>query len=85
MKVTNVRTRSYEVELTRPLGDANDIRGCTYVAMMAVYLDTVEGLTGIALSGPGMEKTIQGMVDGLIVGRDPRGVRGLWKRCWRGI
>ena len=80
MKVTNVRTQSYEVELTRPLGDANDIRGCTHTATMAVYLDTDEGLTGIALSGPGMEKTIKGLVDDLIVGHDPRGVRGLWKR-----
>ena len=80
MKVTNVRTQSYEVELTRPLGDANDIRGCTHTATMAVYLDTDEGLTGVALSGPGMEKTIKGLVDGLIVGHDPRGVRGLWKR-----
>lgn len=80
MKVTGVRTHAYEIELTRPLGDANDPRGCTHMAMMAVYLDTDAGLTGIALSGPGMEKTIKGLVDGLIVGHDPRGVRGLWKR-----
>ncbi|CAN5751774.1 mandelate racemase/muconate lactonizing enzyme family protein [soil metagenome] len=80
MKVTGVRTKSYEIELTRPLGDANDPSGCTHLAMMAVFLDTDEGLTGVALSGPGMEKTIKGMVDNLIVGRDPRGVRGLWKR-----
>ena len=80
MKVTGVRTKAYEIELTRPLGDANDPRGCTHLAMLAVFLDTDEGITGISLSGPGMEKMIQGMVDGLIVGRDPRGVRGLWKR-----
>jgi len=80
MKVTNVRFQSYEIELTRPLGDANDIRGCTHITPMAVYLDTDEGLTGIAFSGFGMEKMIKGMVDGLIVGRDPRGVRGLWKK-----
>ena len=80
MKVTGVRTQSYEIELTRALGDANDPRGCTHMALMAVYLDTDEGLTGIALSGPGMEKMITGMVNGLIVGHDPRGVRGLWKR-----
>jgi L-alanine-DL-glutamate epimerase-like enolase superfamily enzyme len=79
MKITGVRTQSYEIELTRPLGDANDPRGCTHLAMMAVFLDTDDGLTGIAISGPGLEKTIKGMVDGLIVGRDPRGVRGLWK------
>jgi len=80
MKVTGVRTKAYEIELTRPLGDANDPRGCTHLAMMAVFLDTDEGISGIAISGPGAEKTIAGMVDGLIVGRDPRGVRGLWKR-----
>jgi len=80
MKVTGIRTKAYEIELTRPLGDANDPRGCTHLAMMAVFLDTDEGISGIAISGPGAEKTIAGMVDGLIVGRDPRGVRGLWKR-----
>lgn len=80
MKVTGVRTQSYEIELTRPLGDANDPKGCTHTALMAVYLDTDEGVTGISFSGPGMEKMIKGMVDGLIVGHDPRGVRGLWKR-----
>ena len=80
MKVTGMRTQPYEVELTRPLGDANDPRGCTHLSMMAVYLETDEGVTGIALSGPGMESMLRSMVDGLIVGHDPRGVRGLWKR-----
>lgn len=41
--------------------------GCTHLAMMAVFLDTDEGISGIAISGPGAEKTIAGMVDGLIV------------------
>ena len=80
MKVTGMRTQPYEVALTRPLGDANDPRGCTHLSMMAVYLETDEGVTGIALSGPGMESMLRSMVNGLIVGHDPRGVRGLWKR-----
>ena len=67
MKVTGVRTKAYEIELTRPLGDANDPRGCTHLAMMAVFLDTDEGISGVALSGPGMEKTITGMVSRLTI------------------
>jgi len=80
MKVTGMRTQPYEVKLQRPLGDANDPRGCTHLTMMAVYVDTDEGVTGIALSGPSMEPLLRSMLNELIVGHDPRGVRGLWKR-----
>ena len=80
MKVTGVRFKPYEVALTRPLGDANGPHGCTHIGMMAVYLDTDAGLTGLSFSGPGMQDVISGLVDAHIAGRDPRGVRGLWKR-----
>lgn len=80
MKVTGVRFKPYEITLTRSLGDANGPHGNTRSAMMAVYLDTNEGVTGISLSGPGAQGAIAGLVDRLIAGQDPRGVRGLWKR-----
>lgn len=80
MKVTSVHFKPYEIELTRPLGDANGPHGCTHTAMMAVYLETDAGITGISFSVPGMQGMIKGLVDTHIVGRDPRGVRGLWKR-----
>jgi L-alanine-DL-glutamate epimerase-like enolase superfamily enzyme len=80
MKVTGVRTRLYEIPLTRPLGDANSPVGRNRMAGLAVFLDTDEGLTGVALGSPGSRGLIHGMVEGLIVGHDPRGVRGLWKK-----
>lgn len=77
MKITGVRTQTYEVELTRPLGDANDPRGTTHVAMSALFLDTDEGLTGVSFGGGPF---VHELVNRLLLGRDPRGVRGLWKR-----
>ncbi|MBM3187421.1 MAG: mandelate racemase/muconate lactonizing enzyme family protein [Chloroflexi bacterium] len=80
MKITGVRTQQYEVELKRPLGDANSPQGRRHMASVAVFLDTDEGLTGIALAGPASRPHVHSMVESLLVGRDPRGVRGLWKR-----
>jgi L-alanine-DL-glutamate epimerase-like enolase superfamily enzyme len=80
MKITGIRFKPYEIGLTRSLGDANGPHGNTRMAMMAVFLDTDAGVTGISLSGPGMQGMLTGMVEGLLVGHDPRGVRGLWKR-----
>jgi L-alanine-DL-glutamate epimerase-like enolase superfamily enzyme len=80
MKITGVRTQTYEMDMTRPIGDANGPEGTQHIVSMIVYLDTDEGISGLSLSGPGMRGQIQSMVDGLLVGRDPRGVRGLWKR-----
>ncbi len=48
--------------------------------MLAVWLDTDVGVTGIALSSPGARNQIHSFVNELLVGRDPRGVRGHWKR-----
>ncbi|BCX02097.1 MAG: hypothetical protein KatS3mg053_0035 [Candidatus Roseilinea sp.] len=51
MKITGVRTQSYEIALTRPLSDANGPYGSTHLAMSALFLDTDEGLTGISFGG----------------------------------
>ena len=80
MKITGVRTQLYEIELTRPIGDANSPKGCRRVASLAVFVDSDEGLTGVSFGSPGARGQIHGMVENLLVGRDPRGVRGLWKR-----
>ena len=77
MKITGVRSQLYEIELTRPLGDANFPEGNTHVAMSALWLDTDEGVTGVSFGGG---ETVEHMVNELLVGRDPRGVRGHWKR-----
>ncbi len=80
MKITGVRTRLYEFEMARALGDANMPTGSNQGAGLAVFLDTNEGVTGVMSGNPGARAMIHGMVDGLLVGKDPRGVRGLWKR-----
>jgi L-alanine-DL-glutamate epimerase-like enolase superfamily enzyme len=80
MKITGVRTQLYEIELTRPIGDVNSPNGRKRAASLAVFIDSDEGLTGLALGAPGARGQIHSMVGTLLLGRDPRGVRGLWKR-----
>ena len=80
MKITGVRIILYEHELTRLLGDANSPKGRTKNANLAVFIETDEGLTGISMGSPGARGHIVSMVENLLMGHDPRGVRGLWKR-----
>lgn len=80
MKITGLRSAQYEIKLRRVISDANDPHGHIYMPMMAVWLDCDAGLSGVALGSPGMRSQIHGLVDDLLVGRDPRGVRGHWKR-----
>ncbi|MBI3943864.1 MAG: mandelate racemase/muconate lactonizing enzyme family protein [Chloroflexi bacterium] len=80
MKITGVKTQLYEVELLRVLGDANSPTGRNRMAALAVSIDTDEGLVGLAVGSPGSAGTIQAMVNNLLLGRDPRGVKGLWQK-----
>lgn len=80
MKITGVRTNLYEIELTRRLGDANSPRGRKRAANLAVFVDTDEGITGISVAAPAARSHIHSLVENLLLERDPRGVRGLWKR-----
>ncbi len=80
MKVTGIRTILFEHEMARPIGDANNPRGRAQYAALAVFLDTDAGLTGVSLGDPGAAANIHKMAEGLLVGRDPRGVVGLWHR-----
>ena len=88
MKITGVRTRLYETALSRPLGDANHPEGATRRLGMALLIDTDEGLTGVNVVTPidPVARThIHALVEGLLIGRDPRGVRGLWKKMADGV
>jgi L-alanine-DL-glutamate epimerase-like enolase superfamily enzyme len=80
MKITGVRTKPFMMQLDRPIGDANDPVGRDWLASLAVYLETDGGVTGIALGSPSARSQIHSLVEELLVGRDPRGVRGLWKK-----
>ena len=80
MKITGVRTQIFEFDLKRWLGDANNPRGWLINIGLAVFIDTDEGITGISLSGPAARPYIHGLVNDLMIGADPRGVRGLWQK-----
>jgi L-alanine-DL-glutamate epimerase-like enolase superfamily enzyme len=79
MKITEIRTQLYEYELTRPLGDANSPHGRHRACDLAVMVDTDAGLTGVSIGNPGAQSLVLSLGQ-LLVGNDPRGVRGLWKR-----
>lgn len=80
MKITGVRTQPFEHDMTRPLADANNPDGRKGYSALAVFIDTDEGLTGVSLGSAAHEKTLHSMVNNLLIGRDPRGVIGLWQR-----
>jgi L-alanine-DL-glutamate epimerase-like enolase superfamily enzyme len=80
LKITGVRTKLYEIELKRPLGDANNPPGRKRAASVAVFIETDEGLAGVSVAAPAARVHIHALVEALLVGEDPRGVRGLWKR-----
>ena len=79
MKITGVRTKLYRFELTRPLGDANNPQGRQKATNMALFIDTDAGLSGTMLAPPSVRGYIHAFVDELLVGEDPKGVRGLWQ------
>ena len=80
MKITGVRTAAFQHDMARAIGDANSPRGRGINAGLAVFLDTDEGLTGVALGNPAQAGAIESMARNLLFGQDPRGVIGLWQR-----
>lgn len=78
MKITRIRTKLYEFETSRPLGDANLPQGCKKALQLYLFIDTDEGLTGVSLGNPVAGQIISSL-EPLLIGKDPRGVRGLWK------
>lgn len=77
MKITGIRTQPFQIKMQRPIGDANNPTGHDLLTANALWIDTDEGLSGIAMSGaPG--GLLQSLVDDILVGKDPRGVRGHW-------
>ena len=78
MKITGIRTRPYFFQLDRLMGDSNFPSGNKNMSGMIVYIDTDEGLSGISISSPGADNAIK-TLEPLLVGKDPRGVKGLWR------
>ena len=79
MRITGVRTQLYEYDSRRLLGDANSPTGRRKRCELAVMLDTDDGLTGVAIGTPSARQHVHSLAD-VLTGKDPRGVRGLWKR-----
>lgn len=80
MKITGVKTTVYEYRMARRRGDANSPSGRSRASGCVVELMTDEGLTGVAIGGGGARPQINGLVNGLLMGEDPRHVKGLWQR-----
>jgi len=80
MKITGIRSKAFEHDMHRHIGDANNPRGRQRFAGLVIYLDTDVGLTGVSIGNPSLQKDIHAMTKNLLVGRDPRGVVGLWQR-----
>lgn len=80
VKVTGIRSTLFEHNISRPIGDANNPRGRRQYAALAVFLDTDVGLTGVSLGDAALQADIHAMAENLLIGRDPRGVVGLWQR-----
>ena len=75
MKITGIRQRYYQFTMKRGIGDVNGPLGNDAGAGTFTFVDTDEGITGISLGGGPVRK-----FEHLLVGEDPRGVVGLWKR-----
>src|SRR5207245_841188 len=76
VKVTDVRVRYYEYRMQRKLADVNDPVGTDQGVGAFTFVDTDEGITGVAPLASGAI----GRLAHLIVGEDPRGVVGHRKR-----
>jgi L-alanine-DL-glutamate epimerase-like enolase superfamily enzyme len=80
MKITGYAITLYEFPLDRRMGDANSPSGRIRGSSNVLELFTDEGITGVSFGGGGAGRQIKSMVDGMLMGEDPRHVTGLWKR-----
>ena len=80
MKITGVKTTLYAFALDRRMGDANSPAGRVRGSNCLVELETDEGLTGIGVGGAGVRSQIESLVQGVLIGRDPRSAQGLFQR-----
>ena len=81
MRITGVRTVVYEYPLRHPIGDVQS-QGSRRMADLAVFLETDESLTGVAIADAGSSATVHALAAEL-VGRDPRAVHALYELMQR--
>ena len=75
MKITGYRVEHYVMRMDRPIADANAPSGEDLMPSSLLWIETDEGISGIAPGGGGVEHFFH-----LLEGQDPREVVGLWRR-----
>ena len=80
MKITGIRHRAYGARLDRRIGDANGPVGSDDGSGAFVFVDTDDGLTGIAPTSVVDPGSLLRPLEQELLGQDPRGVIGLWGR-----
>lgn len=79
MKIVDVTTQLFEYPIRRRRGDAHNPAGRTRQNGVLVEIHTDEGLVGVSMGLPSCEPHVP-MLKGLLIGEDPRRVRGLWQK-----
>ncbi|MCL4508965.1 MAG: mandelate racemase/muconate lactonizing enzyme family protein [Chloroflexi bacterium] len=75
MRIVNVSQRSYRYRSARKIGDANWPLGFDDMTGGFTFIETDEGITGVAPLGGSAVPSLAP----LLIGLDPRGVVGLWQ------
>ena len=75
MKITGYRVENYVMQMDRPIADANAPAGENLMPASLLWIETDEGIAGIAPGGEGVERFFH-----LLEGQDPREVVGLWRK-----
>jgi len=75
MKITGFRVENYTMQMDRPIADSNYPAGDDLMPSSLLWIETDEGVSGIAPGGGDVERFFH-----LLEGQDPREVVGLWRK-----
>ena len=75
MKITGYRVENYVMQMDRAIADANNPVGDDLMPASLLWIETDEGISGIAPGGGDIEQFFH-----LLEGEDPREVVGLWRK-----
>ena len=75
MKITGYRLEKFVQQLDRAIGDSNYLAGDDLMGMAILWIETDEGVSGMAPAGNDAVANLFHVIEG----KDPRGVVGLWK------
>ncbi|MBT4980197.1 MAG: mandelate racemase/muconate lactonizing enzyme family protein [Gemmatimonadetes bacterium] len=75
MKITGFRVENYTMQMDRPIADSNYPAGDDLMPSSLLWIETDEGVSGIAPGGGDVERFFH-----LLEGQDPHEVVGLWRK-----